>query len=172
MTEKRANQVGFPVPRFVHSLDEPCVVSAQHSACHRATLKWWIAHERIESAASEYFGKFHGPMEGTASAHLLAGVGLKFRGGVTHPQLGVVGGHSALLIVGVTIVAAQFKGDEAVGESLYLGGGGLGFSVQAMLGFDLDVVVGRKVFEGTAFGGGFLQVAEQVGGGKGHLVPG
>ena len=41
--------------------------------------------------------------------------------------------------------------------------------MQAVLGFDLGVVVGGQIFEGTALGGGFVHIAEKIGGGKGEL---
>ena len=78
-------------------------------------------------------------------------------------------GRIAKSFIFVAIEAAQFKGDEAVSDGFHFGGSGFGFGVQAVLGFDLGVVVGGQVFEGAAFGGGFVHVAEQVGGGKGDL---
>ena len=151
------------------------------SAYVNNSTKFAEYREGIKAAAREHFRKFHCPMEQAPSAQLFAGVGGKrrleigdwgFQRSISlalHQQLHFLGFSDALVFVGLALEAAQFKGDEAVGEGFHFGGGGFGFGVQAVLGFDLGVVVGRQVFEGTAFGGGFVHVAEQVGGGKGDL---
>src|SRR4051812_49009480 len=111
------------------------------------TQKRRISNESIESAASEHLRKFQWPVERVVSAELLFRVSAKFISRLSHCPLSVGRCCVAMSIILPTIKAAQFKGDETIGQSLHLGRSRFGFGVQTALGFDLRVVVGRQVLK-------------------------
>ena len=96
----------------------------------------------------------------------------KFQGGVgilLQQPLNIFSLGLAGVFVSVAVEAAQFKGDEASASALTLA---VAASASACRRFLVSIWVWSlegKIFQGAAFAGGFLHVAEQVCGGKGDL---
>src|ERR1051326_5034240 len=126
----------------------------------QSSLERRISNECMESAAGGHFWKFRGPVEWVPSRQLLLRVSSKLLHRSFHRALGVGRYGLARSVVIVAIEAAQFQGDETVGQRFDFGGGGFGLGMEAVLRLYLSRVVRGQLFEFTALLPRLLDIAE------------